>query len=272
MKHILNSVEEFYKEMNDSGKLSSTPRLIDNQRAAQRVKLLKEEVDEYNAACLAGDITEVADALTDILYILAGTMLEHGLKDLAVPLFNEVQRSNMTKSCREEEVAPTIMKYEKEGISVRKESNGSGRFVIKRAADNKVLKNINYSPANLKPLIHLSMDELLALEADKYEINFDADRMNWKPINKFREDNGIERHTIAMEIPEEGGDVVSLLVRNLTVLIGKDRKPEILSTDCTLLEGYHLVEVADVNEQKKSYYKIEKYVTRPKHDNSSKDN
>ena len=40
---------------------------------------------------------EVADALGDMLYILCGTIIEHGLQDKIVAVFNEIQRSNMSK-------------------------------------------------------------------------------------------------------------------------------------------------------------------------------
>jgi predicted HAD superfamily Cof-like phosphohydrolase len=64
---------------------------------ALRVNLLLEEVEEYRQAAQAGDMVAVADALTDILYVLLGTYVSHGLQDLASELFAEVQRSNMSK-------------------------------------------------------------------------------------------------------------------------------------------------------------------------------
>ena len=44
-----------------------------------------------------GDIIEVADALGDMLYILCGTILEHGMQDLIEDVFDEIQKSNMSK-------------------------------------------------------------------------------------------------------------------------------------------------------------------------------
>jgi predicted HAD superfamily Cof-like phosphohydrolase len=62
-----------------------------------RLKLLQEELDEYRQAAEAGNLVGIADALTDILYVLFGTYVSHGLQDLATELFLEVQRSNMSK-------------------------------------------------------------------------------------------------------------------------------------------------------------------------------
>ena len=43
------------------------------------------------------DLIEVADALGDMLYILCGTILTHGLQYKIEEVFNEIQRSNMSK-------------------------------------------------------------------------------------------------------------------------------------------------------------------------------
>lgn len=65
--------------------------------AAIRITLLKEELEEYQAAVEAGDLVAIADALTDLLYVLFGTFIAHGLQDLVDELFEEVHRSNMSK-------------------------------------------------------------------------------------------------------------------------------------------------------------------------------
>lgn len=62
-----------------------------------RYRLMKEENDEYLEACKAGDLVEIADALGDQLYILCGTILKHGLQDKIEEVFEEIQRSNMSK-------------------------------------------------------------------------------------------------------------------------------------------------------------------------------
>jgi predicted HAD superfamily Cof-like phosphohydrolase len=58
---------------------------------------MKEENEEYLEAAKNGDLVEIADALGDQLYILCGTLLRHGLQDMIEPIFNEIQRSNMSK-------------------------------------------------------------------------------------------------------------------------------------------------------------------------------
>lgn len=62
-----------------------------------RHRLIIEELDEYVEAVQGGDIVDVADDLTDLLYVVYGTVIVHGLQELAVRLFDEVHRSNMSK-------------------------------------------------------------------------------------------------------------------------------------------------------------------------------
>jgi predicted HAD superfamily Cof-like phosphohydrolase len=62
-----------------------------------RFELMKEENEEYLAAVQNDDIVEIADALGDMLYILCGTIIEHGLQDKIEAVFDEIQRSNMSK-------------------------------------------------------------------------------------------------------------------------------------------------------------------------------
>ena len=58
---------------------------------------MEEENEEYLEAALSNDLVEVADALGDMLYILCGTILEHGMQYKIEEVFNEIQRSNMSK-------------------------------------------------------------------------------------------------------------------------------------------------------------------------------
>lgn len=62
-----------------------------------RYKLMKEENEEYLEAANSNDLPEVADALGDMLYILCGTILEHGLQYKIEEVFEEIQSSNMSK-------------------------------------------------------------------------------------------------------------------------------------------------------------------------------
>lgn len=76
---------------------SDRPTLIDERDYTLRYNLIKEENDEYLDACKNGDIVEIADALGDQLYILFGTILKHGLQHKIEEVFDEIQRSNMSK-------------------------------------------------------------------------------------------------------------------------------------------------------------------------------
>lgn len=62
-----------------------------------RYKLMREENEEYLEAANANDLVEVADALGDMLYILCGTIIEHGLQHKIEEIFDEIQQSNMSK-------------------------------------------------------------------------------------------------------------------------------------------------------------------------------
>ncbi|MDP5081395.1 MAG: nucleoside triphosphate pyrophosphohydrolase family protein [Winogradskyella sp.] len=62
-----------------------------------RYKLMREENEEYLEAANANDLVEVADALGDMLYILCGTIIEHGMQHKIEEVFDEIQRSNMSK-------------------------------------------------------------------------------------------------------------------------------------------------------------------------------
>lgn len=73
------------------------PNLIGADRYHLRFQLMQEENKEYLQACEEGDIVEIADALGDQLYVLLGTMLEHGLQDKMERVFVEIQNSNMSK-------------------------------------------------------------------------------------------------------------------------------------------------------------------------------
>ncbi|HIA40131.1 MAG TPA: hypothetical protein EYN88_04525 [Candidatus Poseidoniales archaeon] len=73
------------------------PGLSDSDLIELRIKLLTEEVQEYAEAARAGDMVEILDALADIGYILAGTIINHGMQDIYDDAFKEVHRSNMAK-------------------------------------------------------------------------------------------------------------------------------------------------------------------------------
>ena len=62
-----------------------------------RFNLMKEENEEYFEAANNNDMVEVADALGDMLYILCGTIIEHGMQHKIDEIFSEIQNSNMSK-------------------------------------------------------------------------------------------------------------------------------------------------------------------------------
>ena len=119
-----------------------------------RVNLLQEELDELKEAIADGDITGVADALSDIQYVLSGAILEFGLGSKFKALFEEVQRSNMSKVCPDYETAVATLEYyeKKDGTLGFIEESHSG-FLVYRQGDKKVLKSIAYSPADLERIL-----------------------------------------------------------------------------------------------------------------------
>lgn len=96
MKKRLEAVEEFHTAFGLGINLKPTADL-GTAKNRLRFELMKEENEEYLAAANAGDLVEVADALGDMLYILCGTILEHGMQDKIEEVFEEIQRSNMSK-------------------------------------------------------------------------------------------------------------------------------------------------------------------------------
>lgn len=111
-----------------------------------------EELEEYREACERGDIVEVLDALCDIAYVSVGngTML-HGLKAKIWLAYQEVQASNMSKSCTtEEEAIQTVSKRaEEQGEACHFEKLEEGRYIVYRTRDRKVMKSVNYFSPNL---------------------------------------------------------------------------------------------------------------------------
>ncbi len=153
MKEVdaLSSVETFHQIFKHP--IEQNPIIPDNKRCDLRVELIQEELNELKQAIEDNDIVEVADALCDIQYVLAGAVLEFGLGDKFFGLFNEVQRSNVSKACAsEEEAVLTVTHYANQGIEAYY-IGSEEKYLVYRKADNKTLKSINYSPANLKAIL-----------------------------------------------------------------------------------------------------------------------
>lgn len=96
MKRKLEAVKEFHMAFGLG--VSDTPKVsLGENKLKLRYELMAEENAEYLEAAKKGDLIEVADALGDMLYILCGTILEHGMQHKIEEVFEEIQRSNMSK-------------------------------------------------------------------------------------------------------------------------------------------------------------------------------
>ena len=148
----LNSVAEFHKTFKHP--ILDKPQIPSEKRCNLRVELITEELKELQEAIEANDLVEVADALCDIQYVLSGAILEFGMGDSFKELFDEVQRSNMSKTCKTMEEAEATQQHylAKDGTESYVEES-DGHFLVYRKSDNKTLKSINYSPANLKGIL-----------------------------------------------------------------------------------------------------------------------
>ena len=96
MKKYTDAVHEFHTAFGLGIKNEPTA-VLGVAKNLLRFNLMKEENEEYLEAANANDLVEVADALGDMLYILAGTIIEHGMQYKISEVFDEIQRSNMSK-------------------------------------------------------------------------------------------------------------------------------------------------------------------------------
>ncbi len=126
MKKQLEHVKCFHNAFGITNREAPTG-VIDEKTATLRFELMKEENEEYLDAVKSGDLVEIADALGDMMYILCGTILSHGLQYKIEDVFEEIQRSNMSK------------------LDV------DGKPIYR--ADGKVLKGENYFKPNIKEVL-----------------------------------------------------------------------------------------------------------------------
>ncbi|MAP54165.1 nucleoside triphosphate pyrophosphohydrolase family protein [Altibacter sp.] len=96
MKNKIAAVQEFHEAFGLGIKQQPTADL-GIKKNLLRYELMREENEEYLEAANSNDLVEVADALGDMLYILCGTIIEHGMQHKIEEVFNEIQRSNMSK-------------------------------------------------------------------------------------------------------------------------------------------------------------------------------
>ena len=147
---FVDQVQEFNKTF---GKPNNFEPIIPEKKEWMFVyDFIMEESQEYKEACEKGDIVEILDALCDITYVSLGNgTLLHGLKGKIWKAYEEVQASNMSKSCETEgEAAATVVKRtEEQGEPCHFEKVGD-RYVVYRTRDRKVMKSIMYFKPNLK--------------------------------------------------------------------------------------------------------------------------
>lgn len=123
---IIQHVEKFHDSFGIGNNYKPTSDLTEKDYVL-RHKLMEEENEEYLEAAQNNDLIEIADALGDQLYILCGTILKHGLQHKITEVFEEIQRSNMSK-------------LDKNGNAIYRE-------------DGKILKSDLYFRPNIKEII-----------------------------------------------------------------------------------------------------------------------
>ena len=96
MQKQIDSVKEFHTAFKIGHSETPIANLGENKNIL-RYHLMKEENEEYLEAVQNNDLIEIADALGDMMYILCGTIIEHGLQYKIEAIFEEIQRSNMSK-------------------------------------------------------------------------------------------------------------------------------------------------------------------------------
>jgi predicted HAD superfamily Cof-like phosphohydrolase len=145
---LLSSVAAFHRLFRVP--VLERPQIPSAERCKLRVDLLEEELNELKAAIDAGDIVEVADALADLQYVLAGSVHEFGLGTHFARILDDVHRSNMSKACASlEEARATVAHYRaSKNVEARIEETEAG-WLVYRVPDSKVLKSVKYSPPQI---------------------------------------------------------------------------------------------------------------------------
>ena len=135
MKNQLAQVQLFQEAF--SQVVNNKPTLVSPELSGLRFDLMKEENDEYLEAVLDKDLVGIADALGDQLYILCGTLLTHGMQHIIERVFDEIQRSNMSKL--DQDGKPII--------------NGENGVLDGSRPMGKILKSKDYSEPNLNQFL-----------------------------------------------------------------------------------------------------------------------
>ncbi len=144
----LNDVAKFHHTF--SLPILDSPQIPSEDRCKLRISLLAEELDELKEALANNDLVEAADALADLQYVLSGAILELGLASKFKQIFDEVQRSNMSKTCKSLEEAEATAQYYLDAKGTESYIQAKdGEWLVYRKEDSKVLKSIEYSPADI---------------------------------------------------------------------------------------------------------------------------
>jgi len=151
---FVSEVEEFNAIM---GKPNNYTPVIPEEKEWMFVyNFILEELEEYKHACETGDIVEVLDALCDITYVSLGNgAMLHGLKDKVWPAYQEVQASNLSKTCiSEEEAQETVRVRSTEQKEPCHYEQVGKYYIVYRTRDRKVMKNINYFRPDLTQFLN----------------------------------------------------------------------------------------------------------------------
>lgn len=148
---FISEVEEFNNAMGKSWQNRTTPT-INKEDADFVIEFIQEELDELKEAVKEKDIVEVLDALCDICYVALGNgVMSFGLKDKFEKAYAEVQASNMSKLCKDEDTAKATVKVmefkNKESYHYEKVDN---HYVVYRTRDKKVGKSVDYFAPDLR--------------------------------------------------------------------------------------------------------------------------
>lgn len=150
--NALNDVAAFHKTFRLP--VPESPGLPSDDRCQLRINLLQEELDELKEAIASQDLVGIADALADLQYVLSGAVLEFGLGSKFKALFDEVQRSNMSKVCQDHnEAQMTIEHYIQRDGTIGFIEESDGKYLVYRQTDKKVLKSVGYSSAQLAEIL-----------------------------------------------------------------------------------------------------------------------
>ena len=149
----IKMVEEFHNTF--KAPVLTNPQIPSEERCNLRISLMQEELNEIKEAIKNNDLVEIADGFGDLMVVLCGSILEFGLGNKFNTLIDEVHRSNMSKACdSQQEAIETLLHYKQKDGTEGFYKEVDGKWLVYRSGDNKVLKSINYSPANLIDIIN----------------------------------------------------------------------------------------------------------------------